>query len=175
MAEIQPYPLTPIWPQTQQSFGDWLFGWIGKGMESYPEQLNTDLSKTMLPQVWGAWQPSNSGMSYLQNMLTAPAQQGGVGIGQASPYSSMLMNRGGTGGVGNQMMQQMAQYGAPSQAGAYVGNQAQYGVTSKALGDLLAPYAQGWTSGAASWMQPFLSGPTRGSWNSGSTNWQRRP
>jgi len=45
-----------------------------------------------------------------------------------------MMRYGGTGGPGNQAMLLPMQYGAPSQAGHYAANMAQFGTSSEGAG-----------------------------------------
>ena len=49
------------------------------------------------------------------------------------------------------------QYGAPSQAGQYASNMAQFGVSSEGAGRPLADLAYGRPTGAAAHLMPFLN------------------
>lgn len=151
---ILPTSAQALWPEGQASYGNWLFGNVGKGSTPYTGQLTPDVSKTMLPNVYSSWQQTNPATSYLTQLLN----QGVASAGQSNPMLKQIMQWGGTGGVGNNFMSLLAQYGAPSQAGQYVSNMAQFGVASPGSGQYLANMAQGKTPAGADYLMPFLSG-----------------
>ena len=113
--------------------------------------LFPSLSQTRLPEVFGNWQPWDSGTQYMADYLynRNPA-------GTPDPNLANMVQWGGTGGPGNQAMSQAMQYGAPSQAGQYAANMAQFGVPSEGAGRPLADLAYGKPTGAAAHLLPFL-------------------
>lgn len=165
--EIPIKKVDPIWPWMQQPFGDWLFsgfsqkpdgGWDLRPMDPYPGQLTPDINQTRLPDVWGNWQPWDGGTMHLANMVG----NNGLGIGQYSPLSQQMMQYGGMGGAPHDAMSLLMQYGAPSQAGQYMANMAQFGMASPGSGGALANFAQGNLGGAAQYLAPFLTGQMGG-------------
>lgn len=143
---IQPVPAPPIWPEGQKTFGEWLFSGFQKnedgsfklnGLPGYPGQLYPDASQTRLADVWKSWQPYDAGVSYLLDYF---ANNRG-GIGQYSPLSQQMMSWGGAGGPGSNYMENMAQFGTPSNAGLPLNN-----------------FALGNPTMSAQYMAPFLMG-----------------
>lgn len=161
---IKPVATEPIWPWMQEPFGDWLFGGFHKdpetghysfsGVDAYQGQLSPDIGQTRLPEVWNSWQPMDAGTMNLGDYVV----NNGGGIGRNSPITNQLMQWGGTGGVGNNAMSLMMQYGTPSQAGQFVNNMAQQGMSSQGAGGNLAALAAGQPVGAAQYLLPFLTG-----------------
>lgn len=132
---VYPKPVTPTWPSLQKAYGDWLFKELGMGLPQYPGQINTDLSKTMLPSVWGGWNPG--GMPGQAQSFQNIYSQGGM-----SGYPLQLMHNmaqfGGTGGPGNYGMSNLMQFGAAGQAGAPL-QQLAFGRPNPAM-SYLAPF-----------------------------------
>lgn len=165
-------PVTPnpiIGVQTQRDLFNALFGAVGFGLndqqygkldplKGYPGQLSPDINSTMLPGVYNSWQPWDSGMAAISEMLYGNK---GLKPGEASPYSQQLMQWGGTGGPGHSAMNNAAQWGTPSPNLPYLGSLAQWGTTGQA-GKPLQDLAQGYATGAASWMLPWLQAPQQG-------------
>lgn len=184
--EVTPQPLPPLFPEGQQALADWLFSGFfqkpGGGFDLYklktalsPEAAQTamgeipglnigpsgdidgmplfpSLSGTRLPEVFNNWQPWDSGTMYMADYLYNKNP-----VGTPDPGLQSMMQWGGTGGPGNQAMSLAMQYGAPSQAGQYVANMAQFGVSSEGAGRPLADLAYGRPTGAAQYLTPFLN------------------
>lgn len=147
---VYPKAVSPTWPQIQKAYGDWLFKEMGMGLPSYPNQLSPDISKTMLPGVWGGWQPNVS--DRISGNINNVYQQGGM---QGWPLSLMhnMAQFGGTGGPGNYGMSNLMQFGAAGQAGAPMQQRA-WGRPSPAL-SYLAPFM---TMGMHGYNSPTIPG-----------------
>lgn len=100
--------------------------------------LFPSMSQTRLPEVFGNWQPWDAGTQYLADYLYNKNP-----IGTPDPRLAQAMQWGGFGGPGHQSMNLLREYGAPSQAGQYVANMAQFGVPSEGIGNLMMPFARG--------------------------------
>lgn len=162
MGQIDPVAVQAIWPWMQQPFGDWLFsgfsqkpdgGYSLAPLPSYPGALTGDPNAGKLKDVQDSWQPYDAGVSYLLDYF---ANNRG-GIGSQDPRSTQMMKWGGTGGVGNQFMSNMAQFGAPSEAGTGVANMSQFGFSDPRAGGPMAALAGGQLNGPASFLAPFLT------------------
>lgn len=154
---ILPGVVPPVNPEMRDQFTKWLTGMIGQGVPFYGGQLSPDLEGTMLPNVWRSWKPEGGpGQAYIQSLLT----QGAFDPSKPNPVLEQLKTTGGTGGPGSQAIHQAMLYGAPSQAGQYVGNLAQFGVSSEGSGRPLADLAYGKLTGPAAFLAPFLTGQT---------------
>lgn len=148
--------------ETQTNFFDALFGSAlfqkpegGSafyGMPGYPGPLSPDPKSTILPNVRSSWQPLDAGTMYLGDQVI----NNKTGVGVASPILSGLQKYGNTGGPGGQGMVNTMQYGSPSKPiGDAVHNLMLYGTAGPA-GVPLNAMAQGYNTGPASWLQPFL-------------------
>jgi len=143
--QVNPEPLPPMFPDLNFAMGRFLSNQFDSssgepvpyGVAPYPGQLSPDINQTRLPEVYGNWQPWNAGNSAMAQFVANP------GIGQQDPRLANMMQYGGTGGVGNQMMSLAAQYGAPSQAGQAVSSTAQFGAPSQSMANLLNPFLTG--------------------------------
>lgn len=168
MPEITPQQVPPLFGEEfKNRFGSWLFNkffasedW-GENM-AYPGQLTPNYPDTMMSRVTGGWQPWDAGTMYLANMLGAPERgiPGMLGMGQQDPRLTQLQRWGGPQGPGTDAMSLMMQYGAPSQAGQYTANMAQFGISSEGAGRPLANMAYGVPTEAARYLLPFLEAPT---------------
>lgn len=158
MPEILPQNVPPLFgDEFKNRFASWLFNkffatddW-GENW-AYPGQLTPDISQTRLPDVYSNWQPWDGGTQFLADYIT-----NGSGIGQQDPIAAQIMRWGGPQGPGTDAMSLMMQYGAPSQAGQYVGNLAQFGISSTGAGQPLADLAYGRPTGSAQYLTPFLT------------------
>jgi len=161
-----PTALPPTFPDYQQGFGDYLFNRMytkpDGGVEFYGHQafpgaqgqqgegnqegpgvgvigpLSPDINSTILPNVYQNWQPWDGGTQWIADTLYNK-----MNIGQDDPRSNQLMTQGGFGGPGHQGMATALQYGTPSEAGRYLANLAQFGVTSQPMGDFMKQAMQG--------------------------------
>lgn len=140
-------------PDLQSQWVQFLTQMMGKGSAPYNGQLSPDPNSTILPKVNSSWQPWDSGMGYIANAIS-----GGLGIGKTDPNLQNMMSWGGTGGPGNQAMSNMMQFGTPSAAGQYMANLAQSGGSSPEIASLLSNQAQGFLTGGAQYLAPFLQG-----------------
>lgn len=165
MPTIDPVATPAIWPWMQEPFGDWLFTGFKKEdnghysmapLPSYQGPLTADPNQTRMPDVAGAWQPYDAGTSFLLDYF---ANNRG-GIGQQDPRSTQMMKWGGTGGIGNNYMNLMAQYGTPSQVGQPLQSMIQTG-SAGGSGANLANFASGNPVGPAAFLAPFLTGQQR--------------
>jgi hypothetical protein len=165
-SSVAPSAVAPIVGQQSQSnfltalFGQGLQpntangGMKFSGLPGYPGQLSPDTSQTMLPSVWNNWQPWNGGLSTLATSVNNYGKYGAV-----DPGLQQLMQWGGANNPGTQGMSNMMQFGAPSKAGDYAANLAQYGVSAQGAGQPLLNLANGVTNtGPASFLAPFLTG-----------------
>jgi hypothetical protein len=149
---ILPGLLPALYPGLQSGWGQFLTSNVGKGVPGYTGSLSPNVSDTVLPKVSSSWQPWDAGTSYLADLLG----NNKLGIGKTDPNLANTMQWGGTGGVGNNAMSMMMQYGTPSQAGQYLANMAQFGASSPGIANLLSNQAQGFPVGAAQYLIPFL-------------------
>lgn len=140
------------------------------GTPGYGGPTSPDINSTILPNVYGNWQPWNAGTGYIANRLSQPtagqlnpafqtaqsnmAQYGGIG-GYPTQLLHGMAQYGGTGGPGNIGMANLLQFGAPSVAGQPIANMAQTGV-SGSWGNPLLSMAQGGASPASNYLMPFL-------------------
>ena len=170
--EQLPEELPPLFPEYQQGFADYLFnrmytkpdggveffghqafpGLGGDGSKEGPGvdsigPLTPDIDSTILPSVYRNWQPWDAGTQYI-----ADALYNRMPLGQDDPRSNQLMTQGGFGGPGHQGMATALQYGVPSEAGRYMANLAQFGVTS-------TPMASFMKQGDAGRIEPVPQGP----------------
>lgn len=181
MGQINPQAAPAVFPWAAPSFGDWLFssliqkpegGWDLAGLPKYPGQLSPDISQTLFPSLWNAWNPNPMSMpggdfigSYLNNWMMSPEMGGKLSSvfdwggpgGRATDLINNMASWGGTGGPGNQAMSLAMQYGAPSQAGRGIADIAQRGGTGS-WGDLLTATAQG-RGPSFDYLSPFLNAP----------------
>lgn len=148
---ILPGRVPPVSQGLQDAWYTYLMQNVGMPSAPYPGQVNADPSSTRLPEVWKSWQPWDGGMDYIAKQLN-----GGLGIGVEDPTLAQAKKWGGTGGIGNQYMNLMAQFGTPSEAGRGVANLSQFGVSSHESGDPLIALANGQMSGPAAFLAPFL-------------------
>lgn len=167
--QIAPLVAPSAFPEIQSSFGDWLQQYVGQGVPTYPGELYPDISQTILPQVWGSWNATDTGTDFLANFMSQPqqnqslldiltqTQQYGGPTGRATDLMNNMAQWGGTGGPGNQAMSYLMQFGAPSQAGRGVANMAQFGIASPESGGALAARAAGQPTAASNWLAPFLT------------------
>lgn len=152
-----PVELEPMYPKIQEAFGQFLSNYIDPGNggfygpQAFPGkdapwpygsqegpgvdaigQLSPDINSTILPNVYANWQPWDAGTQYLADFLYNKNP-----IGQEDSRSRQIMDYGGFGGPGHSGMAMALEYGAPSQAGQYLGNLAQFGVTGTPMGDFM--------------------------------------
>jgi len=90
-------------------------------------------SNTVLDRVAENWQPWMAGSQYMADYL-----YNNNPLGKDDPRLKQMQQWGGTGGVGHNMVKLAAQYGAPSEAGRYVANTAQFGAPSQEMANLLS-------------------------------------
>ena len=143
--EVNPQPTQPMFPDLNYAMGRYLSNQFNSssgqpvpyGVAPYPGQLSPNINSTILPNVYNNWQPYNAGNVAAMQWLANP------GIGQQDPRLAQMQQWGGTGGPGNNAMSLAMQYGAPSAAGQYVGNTAQYGVNNQSMANLLQPFLSG--------------------------------
>lgn len=161
-----PVSLPPTFPNYQQGFGDYLFNRMytkpGGGVEFYGHEpfpgangeqgqgnqegpgigsigpMSPNINSTILPNVYANWQPWDGGTQFIADTLYNK-----LNIGQDDPRTTQLMTQGGFGGPGHQGMATALQYGVPSEAGRYMANLAQFGVTSQPMGDFMKQAMQG--------------------------------
>lgn len=126
------------------------------GITPYGGQINPDINQTILPNVYGSWAPWMAGESWQATQLAKnPAVSSPMSY--TDPNVKSMIQWGGTGGPGNKAMSLMMQYGAPSQAGQYMANMAQSGISSTGAGQPLADLAYGrQSSPALAYLQPFM-------------------
>lgn len=148
---VLPGKTPPISPGLQNAWYTFLMQNVGMPSPAYPGEINADPSKTLLPRVQDAWQPMDAGTMSLAKMIS-----GGLSMGPAGDTLAQAQKWGGTGGIGNQYMNLMAQFGTPSEAGRGVANLSQYGVSSKESGQPLIDLAYGSPTGPAAFLAPFL-------------------
>jgi len=152
-----PVQLDPTYPFLQENFGQYLSNYIdpatgayyghqafpgaggpaGSGSQEGPGtetigQMSPDVNNTILPNVYQNWQPWDAGTQYLADFLYNQNP-----VGQEDPRARQLMDYGGFGGPGHSGVQTALQYGAPSEAGQYLGNLAQFGVTGTPMGNFM--------------------------------------
>lgn len=152
-----PVQLDPTWPHLQDNFGQYLSNYIDPttgayyGHQAYPGanapagsgaqegpgienigQMSPDINNTLLPSVYDNWQPWDAGTQYLADFLYNKNP-----MGQEDPRVRQMMESGGFGGPGHSGMAMALEYGAPSDAGQYLGNLAQFGVTGTPMGNFM--------------------------------------
>lgn len=148
MANVKTTAAPPMFPQGQQSFANWLFGNVGQGLPAYAADLFPNLATTMLPKVWGQWQPqmSDPGTLGLMSLLS----QGSQGMpDELKTHFNNMMQYGGVGRPG-EMMSLAQQYGGSGEPAKYMSNVMQYGMPGP-VGQPVKDIAQ--TGGAGSWGQ----------------------
>ena len=101
-------------------------------------QMSPDINSTILPNVYGNWQPWDAGTQYIADFLYNKNP-----VGQEDPRANQVMTWGGFGGPGHSGMVSALQYGAPSEAGQYLSNLAQFGVTSQPMADFMRAATSG--------------------------------
>lgn len=101
-------------------------------------QLTPDINSTILPQVYASWQPWDAGTQYLADQLYNKNQ-----LGTEDPRTKQMMQFGGFGGPGHSGLSTALQYGVPSEAGRYLANLAQFGVTSQPMADFMRAATSG--------------------------------
>lgn len=145
MPTIDPVEISPLFgPNAKKTFADWLFSGFqqkpGGGFDlqtlwSFPDAtgmpLSPNIGQTLLPNVWGNWQPWDAGTMFMANYLA-----------QGDPRMQRTLQYGGAGNVGLGGLSSALQFGAPSQAGQFASNMAQFGVASPGSGDYLSNIAQ---------------------------------
>lgn len=94
---------------------------------------------------------------YPGELIHGQAQFGGNGAPGAA--MDQIRQWGGSGSRGLPAMALAMEYGAPSQAGQYTANQAQFGVSSEGAGRALANRAYGGQTAATNYLMPFLNAP----------------
>lgn len=155
--EQLPIELEPTYPELQAAFGHFLTNYIDLtngsfyGHQAFPGmnapwpggsqegpgvmdigQMSPDINSTILPNVYNSWQPWDAGTQYISDFLYNKNP-----LGQEDPRVRQVMDYGGFGGPGHTGMSMALEYGAPSQAGQYLGNLAQFGVTGTPMGDFM--------------------------------------
>ena len=178
MADVQTVQQSPIWPELQASFGNWLnnqFYQYNGWQEAFPSELNVGLSDTMLPAIWGSWNPNGgSGQNFLSSYLGGTGYQmdprinqafqtaleWGGPAGQGTKYMNNIAQWGGTGGLGNSGMTNAANTGTPTGAGNPVLDMSKAGGSGE-WGRALASRAYGGPSAAQLALQQFLTAPVR--------------
>jgi len=165
--QVDPQTVPSRYPEMEGAFMDWLssqmyqkpgggwdmYGFQGfQGLNGGPDgfgsaqgpgtdrigQMSPDINSTILPNVYNNWQPWDGGTQWIADTLYNK-----MNIGQDDPRSNQLMTQGGFGGPGHQGMATALQYGTPSEAGRYLANLAQFGVTSQPMGDFMKQAMQG--------------------------------
>lgn len=121
--------------------------------KSAPQYMSPDIKSTMLPQVWGGWNPQGSpGMQAMDKTL------GGIDPYKMDPNLATMMRWGGPQGPGTDAMNNFSQFGASGPAGQFANNLAQFGIASETSGRPLVDLAYGkFDSGPAAILAPFLS------------------
>lgn len=127
-----------------------------------------------LQNTWGNYQAGSQGNNFLAQMLrrsgpdpgiagrlNTVADQGTMG-GDPGAMLMAMARGGGAGQRGMPAMSAALQFGAPSQVGQFVANQAQFGVGSEAAGRPLANRAYGQQTAAQAFLQPFLQRGAQG-------------
>ena len=148
---------TPISPEAGQAAQREIPGLnLGQGgagtMDIMGMPLFPSIGGTRLPEVFANWQPWDAGTQYMADYLYNKNP-----VGTPDPDLAKMVQWGGTGGPGNQAMSLAMQYGAPSQAGQYASNMAQFGVSSEGAGRPLQDLAYGRPTAAAAHLMPFLN------------------
>ena len=180
--EVSPVAADPMFPNVQKSFGEWLASQFTKdeagtttgvkGATPYPGDVNFDISKTILPQVWGNWSPNNAGTDAISGMLPSLSQpnqqvqsminsilaQGGTG-GPITDNMNRMASTGYGTGAGSQALANIQQFGSPSPGGDALRAVSQWGVASEASGRPLANRAYGMPTAAQAYLQQFLMMP----------------
>ncbi len=95
---INPVIPPPIWSQLQTDMGLWLLQQFkGDGsimgvdeLKKYPGATSPDITKTMLPSVWDAWDSTNPAYAYLQDQAKKTQSQ----VGQTDPMLSHAISWG---------------------------------------------------------------------------------
>lgn len=182
--QTKPSEVSPVvGTDTQTNFFNALFGaglqpnaqgggFEFKPMDPYPGPLSPDINSTILPQVSGSWAPYEAGVSYLGGKLANGGA--GLGIGTNNPDLQNMMTFGGSSPLApgrNALLAQMnsggvgpaataanntVNYGSPStDIGTWMHNLAQYGAAGPA-GSPLNSIAQGYATGPAAYLAPFL-------------------
>lgn len=164
--EVQPQTVPSRYANMEASFMDWLSsqmyqkpdgGWDMYGFQAFPglnagygagsaqgpgvdsiNGLSPDVNSTILPNVYQNWQPWDGGTQFIADTIYNKLK-----VGQDDPRTTQLMTQGGFGGPGHQGMATALQYGVPSEAGRYMANLAQFGVTSQPMGDFMKQAMQG--------------------------------
>lgn len=138
---------------TQKSDGSFTLA----GVPQYGGQVNANVNNTILPSVTSSWQPEDAGMLYIANQLYGPN-----GLGKQPDSSlSQLSKQGGTGGPGSAAQENILQYGSGSKPiGDWMHSLAKYGAAGPA-GQPLNNIAQGFATGAASYLAPFLNASSK--------------
>jgi hypothetical protein len=158
--EVTPQQLPSQWPDLTYGMGRFLSNQFNSssgeptlyGVTPFPGQLSPNVNQTILPNVYGNWQPWNAGNMYMADILANKNP-----VGTEDPRLANMMKWGGTGGPGNNAMSLAMQYGAPSQAGQYVANLAQFGAGSQGMANLMQPFLSG--QGGVNYRPPPI--PTR--------------
>jgi hypothetical protein len=141
--QVQPQPLPPMFPNLNYAMGRWLSNQFNSssgepvpyGLAPYPGQLSPNINQTILPNVYGNWAPWMSGSQYMADTLWNKNP-----VGKEDPRLANIMRWGGTGGPGNNAMSLAMQFGAPSQAGQYVANLAQFGAPSQGMANMMGGF-----------------------------------
>lgn len=151
MANVVTTQAPPMFPQGQQAFAQWLFGNVGQGMPAYAADLFPNLATTLLPSVWGAYNPqmgNDPGSAGLMQLLAQNSQAPGMPPEMRQLFDN-IKQYGGNGYPGQQMSLQQ-QFGGSGAPATMMSNVAQFGMPS-AVGRPVQQMAQ--TGGAGSWGQ----------------------
>lgn len=173
---VVPLPPNISYPKANQALLNWLFGSSfdqnGQlmGVPGYPNELNPDLSKTILPQVWSSFN-QNKGIDWMKDILGSGGAQNPM-----DPFLQNVFNQGGMGGLPTEMLNEMAANGRPrgplgdelsnmilqgrtsGPAGQLMQNIIDTGVAGSS-GDMLRAIALGQPNAATNFLQPFLQRP----------------
>lgn len=154
MGKITTTVAPPMFPEGQQAFASWLFGGLGQkpdggwslgGATPYPGSLYPALENTILPSVWGAWQPQDAGQQMLAMFLGQ-----GMSPGSQTNVNNMFQY-GGPAGWPTELMHNMAQFGGAGEPTNFMSNIMQFGAPTKQAGQPMQQIAQ--TGGAGQWGQ----------------------